>query len=61
MELVKLTHENIDREHICCAISNGTQGRRPERCFSDLSYSDRGGGTEPTDMLRMNLKSNKGR
>ncbi len=22
MELVKLTHENIDREHICCAISN---------------------------------------
>ena len=22
MELVKLTHENIDKEHICCAISN---------------------------------------
>ena len=22
MELVKLTHENLDREHICCAISN---------------------------------------
>ena len=22
MELVKLTHENFDREHICCAISN---------------------------------------
>ena len=22
MELVKLTHENIDQEHICCAISN---------------------------------------
>ena len=22
MELVKLTHDNIDREHICCAISN---------------------------------------
>ncbi len=21
MELVKLTHENLDREHICCAIS----------------------------------------
>ena len=21
MELVKLTHENIDQEHICCAIS----------------------------------------
>lgn len=22
MELVKLSHENIDREHICCAIAN---------------------------------------
>ena len=22
MELVKLTHENIEKEHICCAISN---------------------------------------
>ena len=22
MELVKLTHENLEREHICCAISN---------------------------------------
>ena len=22
MELVKPTHENLDREHICCAISN---------------------------------------
>ena len=22
MELVKLTHENMDKEHICCAISN---------------------------------------
>ena len=22
MELVKLAHENIDQEHICCAISN---------------------------------------
>ena len=22
MELVKLTHENIDQEHVCCAISN---------------------------------------
>lgn len=22
MELVKLTHENIDQERICCAISN---------------------------------------
>ncbi|EOS29969.1 hypothetical protein C807_02363 [Lachnospiraceae bacterium 28-4] len=22
MELVKLTRENIDKEHICCAISN---------------------------------------
>ena len=22
MELVKLTRENIDQEHICCAISN---------------------------------------
>ena len=22
MELVKLTHENIDKEHISCAISN---------------------------------------
>lgn len=22
MELVKLTHENIEQEHICCAISN---------------------------------------
>ncbi len=22
MELVKLKHENIDKEHICCAISN---------------------------------------
>ena len=22
MELVKLTHENLDKEHICCAISN---------------------------------------
>lgn len=21
MELVKLTHENLDREHICCAIA----------------------------------------
>ena len=21
MELVKLTHENLDREHICCGIS----------------------------------------
>ena len=21
MELVKLTHENLEREHICCAIS----------------------------------------
>ena len=22
MELVRLTHENLEREHICCAISN---------------------------------------
>lgn len=22
MELVKLTHENMEKEHICCAISN---------------------------------------
>lgn len=22
MELIKLTHENLDKEHICCAISN---------------------------------------
>ena len=22
MELAKLTHENLEREHICCAISN---------------------------------------
>ena len=22
MELVTLTYENLDREHICCAISN---------------------------------------
>ena len=22
MELIKLTHDNIDREHICCAISS---------------------------------------
>ena len=22
MELIKLTHDNIDQEHICCAISN---------------------------------------
>ena len=22
MELVKLTHDNIDQEHICCAISS---------------------------------------
>ena len=22
MELVKLTHENIDKEHICCESSN---------------------------------------
>ncbi len=22
MELVKLTHENVEKEHICCAISN---------------------------------------
>lgn len=22
MELIKITKENIDREHICCAISN---------------------------------------
>ena len=22
MELIKLTHDNIDQEHICCAISS---------------------------------------
>ena len=22
MELIKLTHENIEKEHICCAISS---------------------------------------
>ncbi len=22
MELIKLTHENIEKEHICCAIAN---------------------------------------
>ena len=22
MEFIKLTHDNIDQEHICCAISN---------------------------------------
>lgn len=22
MELIQLTHDNIDREHICCAISS---------------------------------------
>ena len=22
MEFIKLTHENLEREHICCAISN---------------------------------------
>ena len=22
MEFIKLTHENLDKEHICCAISN---------------------------------------
>ncbi len=26
MELVKLTHENLEQEHICCAISK--PGRR---------------------------------
>lgn len=22
MELIRLTHENLEKEHICCAISN---------------------------------------
>lgn len=22
MELIKITHENIETEHICCALSN---------------------------------------
>ena len=26
MELIKLTHDNIDQKHICCAISSNSVG-----------------------------------
>ena len=33
MELVKLTYENMDKEHICCAISNNKDIQVRGKCF----------------------------
>lgn len=53
MELIKLTHENLDKEHICCAISNNkdTPGGRSLRTAErnsvhKRSYRQQGSGAE---------------